>query len=354
MVPPQDWRPATAHVKNWPGQGEEATMQAVRLTGVGQIGCAGVLRPRPGPGEVLVRVEAAGICGTDRHLFKGEFPSTPPVTLGHEFCGIVEIAGEGVTLAEGTRITCDPNIACGTCPACLEGRVNLCERLVAIGVHTDGGLAEYALIPAHRAFALPDGLDPAHGALAEPLACCIHGVDRGAPRAGDRVIVLGGGVIGLLTVQLCARAGAEVMLVTRHPDKRTLALTMGAAQTAESVAAARALWPRGAQLVMECAGVADTVVVAPRLAARGGRAVIVGVMPAGEQTAIEPFDLLFREVDVLTAFLNPFTQVRAAAMIAQGGLVLDPLISRMIPLAQAPAAIAAPPLPGDIKVMVRP
>jgi len=329
-------------------------MQAVQLQSIGRIAIVSRLRPRPGPGEVLVRIEAAGICGTDRHLFKGEFPCTPPVTLGHEFCGIVESGGEGVTIPEGTRVTCDPNIACGTCAACLSGKVNLCARLVAIGIHRDGGFAEYALIPAHRAFALPADLDPLHGALAEPLACCLHGVDRGGPRLGQRVVVLGGGVIGLLTVQLCAQAGAEVMLVTRNAGKRMLAMRMGAAVAAPGVAEAAALWPQGAGLVMECAGVAETVQAAPRLAARGGRAVIVGVLPAGKTVAIEPFDLLVREVDLLTAFLNPFTQGRATRLIAEGRLQLDPLISRVIPLTEAPAAIATPARPGEVKVMVRP
>lgn len=329
-------------------------MQAVQLHAIGQIAVVSRLRPRPGPGEVLVRVEAAGICGTDRHLFRGEFPCTPPVTLGHEFCGIVEAAGDGVTIPEGTRVTCDPNIACGTCDACLSGRVNLCARLVAIGIHRDGGLAEYVVIPAHRAFGLPADLDPLHGALAEPLACCLHGVDRGAPRMGERAIVLGGGVIGLLVVQLCALAGAEVLLVTRDGGKRALAARLGATVTTDSAAAARALWPEGAALVMECAGVAETMRAAPVLAARGGRVVIVGVLPAGEAVPFEPFDLLFREIDVLSAFLNPFTQGRAARMIAEGRLNLDALISRVIPLAEASAAIAAPARPGEVKVIVRP
>lgn len=329
-------------------------MQTVRLSSVGKIGLATLPRPQPGAGEVLLRIEAAGICGTDRHLYLGEFPCRPPVTLGHEFCGIVEAVGEGVTLAEGTRVTCDPNIACGSCPHCLRGRINLCDNLVAIGIGRDGGLAGYVTIPAHRAIPLPADLDPVHGALAEPLACCLHGVDLGVPRPGERVTVLGGGVIGLLCVQLCALAGAEVLLVTRHPDKHALARRLGAAETVAEVSAAARLWPGGADLVLECAGVAQTMAAAPGLAARGGRLVILGVLPQGQPVALEPFDLLFREIAILTAFLNPHTQGRAAGLIAAGRLRLDPLVTRLIPLAQAPAAIAAPAAPGEVKVMVRP
>lgn len=219
-------------------------MQAVRLQAVGRIGLTEVPDPSPGPGEVLVRVQAAGICGTDRHLFKGEFPCAPPVTLGHEFAGEVVACGESVALPLGTRVTCDPNIACGACDQCLRGRVNLCARNIAIGIHRDGGFADMAVIPAHRAIPVP-GLHPQHAAFAEPLACTLHGLDLGAPVPGERVIVLGGGVIGLLAVQLARNAGADVTLVTRHPAKRDLARSLGAARTAATESEARALVPRG-------------------------------------------------------------------------------------------------------------
>ena len=328
-------------------------MQAVRLQAVGQIKAVAVPEPTPGPGEVLVRVEAAGICGTDRHLYKGEFPCKPPVTLGHEFAGEVIAVGDGVTLPLGTRVACDPNIACGACDQCLRGRTNLCIRNVAIGIHRDGGFAELALIPAHRAVPVQD-LHPHHAAFAEPLACTLHGVDMGAPIPGERVIVLGGGVIGLLAVQLARLAGADVTLVTRHPAKRALALTIGASQTAATEAEARGLHPQGADLVLECAGVADTVEMAPRLTRSGGRVVILGVMPQGEKVRIEPFDLLFREVQLLHSFINPFTQTRAVALLGAGRIDVAPLISRIIPLAEAAEVIANPAAPGEVKVLVVP
>lgn len=328
-------------------------MRAVQLQAVGQIEMVEVPDPSPASGDVLVRVRAAGICGTDRHLFKGEFPCAPPVTLGHEFAGEVIACGSGVSLPLGTMVTCDPNIACGTCDQCLRGRVNLCARNIAIGIHRDGGFAELAVIPAHRAIPVPD-LHPQHAAFAEPLACTLHGVDLGAPVPGERVIVLGGGVIGLLAVQLARLAGAEVMLVTRHPAKRDLALQIGAAHTAATEAEARALLPQGADLVLECAGVAETVEMAPRLTRSGGRVVILGVMPQGEKIRIEPFDLLFREIQLLHSFINPFTQGRAAAMLSAGQVDVAPLISRVIPLSEAPAAIANPAAPGEVKALVVP
>ena len=238
-------------------------MRATRLMATRDIRTAEVPVPDPGPSEVLVRIEAAGICGTDRHLFKGEFPCTPPVTLGHEFSGIVVGRGSGVDIAEGVRVVCDPNDWCGRCDACLRGRVNLCQRNVATGIHRDGGFAEYAVFPAHKAVALPADLDPLHGAFCEPLACTLHGLDIGAPVAGERVLVIGGGVIGLLALQLARLAGAETMLLTRHPAKHALARSLGAAETAATPDEAARTWPGGADLTLECAGVPETVAVCP-------------------------------------------------------------------------------------------
>lgn len=329
-------------------------MRALRLFGPGDLRLMTCAPPVPGPGEVVIRIEAAGLCGTDRHLFKGEFPCTPPVTLGHEFSGIITARGDGVTLEIGTRVTCDPNCPCGTCPQCRAGRVNLCPANVAIGVHVDGGFAEFARLPASRAHVLPATLDPTHGALCEPLACTLHGIDLGAPRPGERVIVLGGGVIGLMAVQLAHLAGAEVMLVTRTAAKRALSLDLGASLTAATPDAALALWPQGAPLVLECAGVPQTVEAAPRLAARGGRIVILGVLPQGQTVRIEPFDLLLREITLIPSFLNPFTQGRAAALITSGRIAAARLITRTIALADAARTIAEPPRPDDVKVLILP
>ena len=325
-------------------------MRALQLLATGQLALTTLPDPIPGPDEILIRVEAAGICGTDRHLFHGAFPCKPPVTLGHEFSGHV-VAGD---LPIGTRVTCDPNISCGTCPQCRKGRVNLCPNNVAIGIHRNGGFAEFATMPLHRAHRLPAALPGLHGAFCEPLACTLHGLDLGAPQPGERVIVLGGGVIGLLAVQLARLAGADVMLVTRQQVKRDLGADLGAVATAATMAEALALWPGGADLVMECAGVVETVEAAPHLTRAGGRVVILGVLAQGQTVQIQPFDLLFREIRLIPAFINPFTQSRATELIARGQIRLDPLISRVIGLDEAGGAIANPARQGEVKVLVRP
>ena len=328
-------------------------MLATRLLEVGDVRSVNVPKPEPGPGEILVQVEAAGICGTDRHLFKGEFPSVSGTTLGHEFSGIV-IGGSDTEIPLGSRVTCDPNNWCGDCDQCRRGRVNLCKRNVATGIGRDGGFAEYCAFPAARAHVLPDSLNALHGAFCEPLACTLHGMDLGAARPGERVLIIGGGVIGLLAVQLAKLAGCEVMLLTRSEVKQRLGRALGAHRVAGNEADMRGQWEVGADLVVECAGVAATVAMAPGLARTGGRVVVLGVLPDGEQVGIEPFDLLFREIQLHFSFLNPFTHERAARLIAEDKISIEPLISRTITLREAASAIAEPAPDGEVRAIVVP
>ncbi len=337
-------------------------MKAMRLESIGNLFVREVDTPVPGPGDLLVRVEACGICGTDRHLLHGEFPSTPPVTLGHEFSGIVEAIGadvQGFTL--GTRITGDPNISCGRCPQCQAGRINLCRNLKAIGISRDGGFADYVIVPQKQAFEIPLSLDARFGAFCEPLACCLHGIDMAEIKAGSSVVVLGGGVIGLLTVQLARLAGATtVILSTRQEAKRKLAEKLGATGSVDpsagdiiaEITRPDGLVPGGVDVVIECAGVAETVEQSTRLAKAGGTVVILGVMAQGDKVSIEPFDILFRELRVLGSFINPHTHRRAADLVASGRINVEALISREIALDDAPDVIRNPPAPGEVKVLV--
>ena len=328
-------------------------MLATRLIDVGDVRTVEVPTPQPRPGDILIKVEASGICGTDRHLFKGEFPSVPGTTLGHEFSGIVVDPGQS-DFKVGARVTCDPNTWCGTCHQCRRGRVNLCVNNIPTGIARDGGFAEFCAFPAAKAHELPADLNPLYGAFCEPLACTIHGMDIGATRPGEKVLIIGGGVIGLMAVQLAALAGGEVMLLTRSASKQALGRSNGAHLVAGTEEEAKEIWPDGADLVVECAGVNATVEMSPRLARAGGRVVILGVLPDGAKVQIEPFDLLFREVQMLFSFLNPFTHDRAAQMIATGQINVAPLISRQITLEETAEAIANPALPGEVRAIVVP
>ena len=336
-------------------------MKAARLEAPGSMTLRDVDKPVAAAGEILVKVLAAGICGSDRHMYRGEYPTARPVTLGHEFSGIVEAVGVGVTrFSGGEMVTIDPNIACGTCKACRNARPNLCERLTAIGVTRDGGFAEYAAVPEAQAFALPAGLDPVHGAFSEPLACCLHAIDKAGIGAGDSVAILGGGVIGLLMVQLALMEGArKVILITRQASRRQMALSVGATHTLDPAATdtitdVRTLTGGGADVTIECAGVPETFQTGLAMTRRGGTFVLFGVAPAGMEVAVTPFDLLVSEVDLRPAYLNPFTHQRAADLVASGALELDGLVTRTIGLEEVAAVVGAHPEPGEIKVIVRP
>jgi L-iditol 2-dehydrogenase len=336
-------------------------MKAVRLTAAGAMALAEVEKPVAAAGEVLVKVLAAGICGSDRHMFKGEYPTALPVTLGHEFCGLIEALGPGVTgLEPGDLVTVDPNIACGRCRACAEARPNLCEELQAIGVTRDGGFAEYVAVPQAQAFRLPPGLDPVHGAFSEPIACCLHAIDKAGIRPGASVAVLGGGVIGLLMVQLARLSGAsDIILVTRQESRRDAALGLGASHALHpgsdgAVQQVRDLTGGGVDVVIECAGVPETLQSGLAMLRRGGTFVLFGVTPAGLEVPVLPFDILVKEIDLRAAYLNPFTHRRAADLVASGQLELDSLVTHRIGLERVADVVSAAPQAGEIKVIVTP
>jgi L-iditol 2-dehydrogenase len=179
-------------------------------------------------------------------------------------------------------------------------------------------------------------------------------MDIGAARSGERVLIIGGGVIGLFAVQLAKLAGAEVMLLTRSASKQQLGRSLGADQVAESESDALEHWVGGADLVVECAGVDATVAMSPRLARTGGRVVVLGVLPDGAKVSIEPFDMLFREIQMHFSFLNPFTHERASRMIADGVITVEPLITREISLAETPEVIANAAPEGEVRAIVVP
>lgn len=312
-------------------------------------------RPEPlrEPGCVLVDVLACGLCGTDRHILRGEYPSRMPLVLGHEFGGRVREADPESPWRRGDLVTVDPNISCGACDHCRAGRVALCPERYALGVDVDGGLSEVVAVPETQLYDA-SGIDPLHLAFIEPLACCLRGMDLADLRGGESVAVIGGGVMGQLVVQLAALAGAlRVTLITRQESRRALAETLGATDSATPDVADRELG-RTFDMVFECAGVLDTVAQALRLARRGGSVILLGIPPEGATLPVSPFELVVDELRVQGSFLNPLTQERAAAVVRDRALNLDALISRRLTLEEVADVLASNPGEGDIKYVVEP
>jgi len=317
--------------------------------------------PAPGPEDVLIRVASCGVCGTDSHIYEGEFLVEFPVVPGHELSGTVVEVGQDVThVGVGDRVTVDPNIVCGICRFCREGRVNLCQNLRAVGVNRDGGFAGYCVAPAKQVYLLPEGVSLEAGAFAEPLACCIHGMDRAALRPGEDVLIIGGGAIGQMMIQLCRSAGAgRILLSEPIARRREVGIASGASFVIDPlaedvVAATRELTGGGADLVIECAGTARTAEQAVAAARNGGRVLLFGVAPERATANLRPYEIFIRELTVMGSFVNPFTHRRAVEALAAGRVRTETLITHRYPVAQLADALAMSRSRDAIKVAVQP
>ena len=330
-------------------------MKAVVLSAVNALAIAEVEKPKPGLKECLVKVLACGICGTDRHIYHGEYPSAKPVILGHEFGGVIEEVGSNSKFKVGQLISVDPNIVCGTCPDCVAERTAFCPDLTALGVNINGGLAEYVLTPDSQIYPVKADLNPLHLAFIEPLACSIRGLDLANLKGGEKVAVLGGGVIGLLVVQLAKLAGAsEIVLITRQKFRRDVALKIGATRVIDPNSEDVNTAVTNMDVVFECAGAVETFKQAQNISRRGGSVIVLGLTASDVTLEVNPFNIVVNELRIQGSFLNPLTQGRAAELVESGKLNLDILISKVVDLAGVQAILDAPPAEGDIKYIACP
>jgi len=325
--------------------------------------CVVVERETVGPSEtqVLVRVESCGICGTDSHIYRGEFGAHYPVIAGHEFAGVVEEVGAKVRFVRtGDHVTIDPNMFCGSCRPCRRGLTHLCTNLSAIGVTQDGGFATHCLLPGSQCHKVPADLDVEVAAMTEPVACCIHGVDRAGVTSGDVVVIIGGGTIGLILLQLVLLQGAATTIVSElQPDKRQHAQKLGATlvvdpQTEDLEQFARDVTEgAGPDVVIECVGGSKTAQQAIDLAGVSGRVLLFGVAAKDERVSISPYGVYRREVSIMGSFTNPFTCDRAIALLASGRLRVKGFVSHRLPLEGVPEGIALLESGEATKVMIQ-
>lgn len=292
-----------------------------------------------GEKQVLVNVKACGVCGTDVHIYNGSEGSasvTPPVILGHEFSGIVEKVGSGVTSVKvGDKVSVDPNDMCGECKYCLEGQNQFCENLEATGVTMNGGFAEKVVVKEKQIYKVAEHVAFEDAAMIEPVSCCLHGLDLMEIKAGDTVLVLGGGAIGMIMLQLAKYSGAsKIILSDPVESKRKLALELGADIVVDPInedirEKVLANGVTNVNKVVECVGMKATMKQAVDIAGFGATIMMFGLTAPDEEIGVKPFEIFKKELKITSSFINPYTFGRAVAILETGNINLEKLYSKV-------------------------
>ncbi|HET7684897.1 MAG TPA: L-threonine 3-dehydrogenase [Candidatus Limnocylindria bacterium] len=304
--------------------------------------------PVPGPGDVLLRMEAASICGTDLHLFSwdawAQDVMRPPTILGHELAGRVVGTGSGVTrVREGDLVGVESHLVDWTCSVCRRGDPHLCRNLRVIGAHVDGGFAEYVVVPEENAIE-SNGLDPAVVALQEPMGNAVHAAFV-EPIEGRSVLVTGCGPIGLCSVGIARAAGASVVIATdTEPYRLELARTMGAhlaldaADPATPGRVREATGGDGVEVVLEMSGAAPALAQALDVIDRGGRISLLGIF--GEPPTVDLSDLVIMKGVRLHGIFGRrmYETWEQTQALLRGGLDVSPIITHRLPLERWPEA----------------
>ncbi|MBP0456462.1 zinc-dependent alcohol dehydrogenase family protein [Streptomyces montanisoli] len=314
-------------------------MRAAIIEAPGKVSVETVPDPTPGPRDVVVKVAACGLCGTDLHILQGEFAPTLPIVPGHEFAGEIAALGSDVTeLAVGDRVAVDPSLHCHECHYCRIGRGNLCERWNAIGVSKPGGAAEFAVAPVANCVKLPGHIDVHDAALIEPLSCAVRGYDVLSSTLGAEVLIYGSGTMGLMMLELAKRTGAaSVDMLDINADRLATAVKLGCSRSAAN--ADELETARGWDVVVDATGNAGAIQDGLGRVAKGGTFLQFGVADYATTAVIEPYKIYNQEITITGSMAVLHSYERAAALFATG--VLDPavFISDRLPLEEYPAAL---------------
>jgi len=341
-------------------------MRALVLSEYKRLDVRDVPTPEVGERDVLVRVRASGICGSDVHGYDGSSGRRlPPVVMGHEAAGVVERVGASVSrFAPGARVTFDSTVSCGTCAYCREGRVNLCDRRTILGVscpdfRREGANAEYVSVPEHIVYAVPAEIPFEHAAMVEPLSVAVHAVGR-APMPARHAVVVGTGTIGLLVIQALRAAGtARVIAVDVEEDKLALARKLGAEvglnpKGLDVPAEVRRLTEGGADVAMECVGATESIKTAVASVRKGGSVVLVGNISPAIQLPLQ--QVVTGELTLLGTAASSGEYPRAIELLRTGAIDVRPLITAVAPLEEGPRMFERlyAREPGLMKVVLQP
>ncbi|HEY6490418.1 MAG: galactitol-1-phosphate 5-dehydrogenase [Terracidiphilus sp.] len=300
--------------------------------------------PQPADDELLIRIKACGICGSDVHGYDGSTGRRiPPIVMGHEAAGIVESAGSKVTdFRVGDRVTFDSTVYCGHCFYCDRGQINLCDHREVIGVSTPlfrrmGAFAEYVTVPARIAYRLPDNMPYAHAALIEAVSVAVHGASVTPIAAGDAAVIVGAGMIGLLTLQAVRQAGAESVFVVDVDDTRLeLARKLGATETLNSKKSdvvaeiQKRSGGRGADVAVECVGITDAIALAIESVRKGGAVTLVGNVAPKIELPLQ--SVVARQIRLQGSCASNGEYPESIAMMASGKVQVASLVSATAPL----------------------
>jgi 2-desacetyl-2-hydroxyethyl bacteriochlorophyllide A dehydrogenase len=293
--------------------------------------------PEPGSGEVLIQVMASGICGTDLHIYRGEYLGDYPVIPGHEFSGIVTVAGSRVTRFKvGDRVAVEPNIACDNCVHCLNNRQNFCLNWQAIGVTLPGGMEQYVTAPEKAVFSIGN-LPYEQAAFMEPLSCVVHGVERAHIDLGDKVAILGAGPIGDLILQMARLQGAaQITVLENNPGRAELARQLGADQVVDRM---EDLQPDTYDVVIDATGMISVMNRAIDFARHGGTVLLFGVPPSGKKMEFEAFKIFRKGLTLLSSYTSVRNSFQAVNLLQTGQVRVEALISHRLPLKELARAL---------------
>ncbi len=314
--------------------------------GKGNIELREIKDPVPAENEVLIHVKAAGICGSDIHIYNWDtqVAMKPPVVMGHEFSGVITAVGKGVAdWRPGDRVTAEPSYSvCGSCIYCKEGRYNLCRDRKVMGFWADGAFAEYTRVPAQRVHRLPENIEFQEGALTEPFACAVHGVcELVRVRLGETVVVTGPGTIGLFAAQVAIAAGARVIMIGTDGDGERLLLSrelgadisVNSGDSSPEDVVMEITKGTGADVAVECAGAGKAVASNLKLLRKGGRYLQLGLF--GKPIEVDFETIAYKELEVYGSFAQKWSAWKLALkMMAEGSVKIEPFISHNLPLSR--------------------
>ena len=302
-------------------------MKAAVITAPGEIAIEEVADPTPGDNDVVVQVAAVGICGTDLHIFEGEFAPKLPIVPGHEMSGTVVAVGKSVTEVKiGDAVAIDPSLHCGECFYCRRARGNLCENWNALGVTYPGAAAQFLLSPKKNIHKLPKNVDLKSAALIEPLSCAVRGFDQLPRNPGSHYLIYGSGTMGLMMAELAKVNGAaSVSIVDLNQDKLKTAKVLGFTNLAKS--ADEFDQPRGFDVVIDCTGVTEAIKDGLKHVMPGGTFLQFGVANKDAKVEIEPFWVYNKEITIVGSMAVLHSFDRAVELFASGVLNADVMIS---------------------------